>query len=485
MKTKNVITNYRRKSKTKPSPFPWSEKSWRENPLFLTKQIIFCLFIFGYVSFLSSAPSLANEQDRLAPSPQSPSGDSIGSDEDTLALSIGRSIEWPIPSRVQISVSNGAAIKVTDLNSRIRITAKKLGVSTIRAGNKVLHVSVVPEGKYRLFLSLQEAITGKRGLRLSIDGNQISVRGHLLRWTDWIELATAVDGTPENYEFIATIDPSLRIQATQYFRTLLRQSRLPDLAFDLQPSPAIALPTEPADLQARVERVFLPYGFRIEKSSSTLSLEPLVRVKILVTELNKLNSNQLGLDWKMPIEGQLLPSPQLAAGNVLPVTLHAIESQGLGKVLASPTLLCRSGKEAQFLAGGEFPIKVGTKKTYDVQWKRHGILLRVRPLADYSGRMSIAIETEVSMIDSSQTVDGVPGLLTNRIETHFDLSSGRTIALSGLIKKEWGESQSGLFGLINIPIIGALFGSKQFREHRTELVVFVTPEITRPDQEGL
>jgi pilus assembly protein CpaC len=144
--------------------------------------------------------------------------------------------------------------------------------------------------------------------------------------------------------------------------------------------------------------------------------------------------------------------------------------------------LCRSGKEAQFLAGGELPIKITAHKRQDVVWKKYGVLLKIKPVADFSGRMSIALETEVSTIDTSNTVDGLPGLLTNRIESHFDLKESRTIALSGLIKHQSGQSSQGLPGLSSVPILGSLFASREFRDDKTELVVFVTPEVVDSSQ---
>ena len=159
-------------------------------------------------------------------------------------------------------------------------------------------------------------------------------------------------------------------------------------------------------------------------------------------------------------------------------------SDGAGKVLASPNLLCRSGKEAEFFAGGEFPIKVKSFGSQDVIWKRYGVILKVKPRADAQGQMSIAIQTEVSTLDQSVAVDGVPGILANRIESHFDLRRPRTIALSGLFKHETGNSTSGLPGLARIPILGKLFGSEDWMDHKTELVIFVTPEVLPPEKDG-
>lgn len=129
------------------------------------------------------------------------------------------------------------------------------------------------------------------------------------------------------------------------------------------------------------------------------------------------------------------------------------------------------------MAGGEFPIKTFNYLKQDVVWKRYGILLKVKPKADSSGRIALAVETEVSSIDPSRTVEGIPGLLTNRVASHFDLNRPRTVILSGLLKNEESYSSSGLLGLSSLPILGPLFGSREWKENRTELVIFVRPSI--------
>ena len=137
------------------------------------------------------------------------------------------------------------------------------------------------------------------------------------------------------------------------------------------------------------------------------------------------------------------------------------------------------------MAGGEFPIKLTSFGSSGVTWKNYGVLLKVKPLADSTGRMSIEIETEVSALDDANKVDGIPGLLTNRMKTHFDLSTSRTIALSGLIKNDLSRQTSGLPGLSSIPILGSLFSSTDFKDNQSELVIFVTPAVSRPDDEDL
>ena len=400
-------------------------------------------------------------------------------DAEHATLSIGRTFEWPAPRRASVSVSNGAIIRVVDRGSHLKVTAKKLGSAAIRAGDRTLEISVVPEPVFRLYDRLRGTLEGKRGLELTVSDKGFVVRGKLLRLEDWQSLATSALGSG-GFVFAAQVEPELREKARKHFRDLLRESHLPDLAFELEPAAAITLPATPADLKARVSQILGPYGFRVEASAAALSLEPSVRVRIIVSEMRKNLARQFGIQWPSAAPAQLLP--KLAGPETLEAQIIALENRGLMKILASPTLLCRSGKSAEFLAGGEFPIKIAGHKTKEVVWKRHGVLLKIEPKADYSGRMSIGVETEVSMIDPSRVVDGVPAVLTNRISSHFDLSSSRTIALSGLIKKEWGESTSGLPGLSALPVLGALFSSRDFQENETELVVLVTPELALPEE---
>lgn len=172
--------------------------------------------------------------------------------------------------------------------------------------------------------------------------------------------------------------------------------------------------------------------------------------------------------------------PQTLSPSQIMVELQALESEGHGQIFANPTLIARSGSEAEFLAGGEFPIRLVGFGSRNVEWKKHGVLLKFKPLADHSGNMSIEVTTELSVVDPASSVDGIPGLKTNRIQSHFDIHGSRTIALSGLIRRDLARSFEGLPGLQRIPILGELFKSRNFNKGHSELFVFVTPEVISP-----
>ena len=94
--------------------------------------------------------------------------------------------------------------------------------------------------------------------------------------------------------------------------------------------------------------------------------------------------------------------------------------------------------------------------------------------------MSIELETEISSIDKSREINGIPAIHGHKVVSQFDLIQSKTIALSGLVKNETGTAREGLPFLGQIPVLGKLFSSEEFLENQTELVIFVTPELMEP-----
>ncbi len=401
-----------------------------------------------------------------------------------IVIGVGASKFLNVPRNGAITVSDGRVVRVSDFGNQLRIAGRKRGMAAVSTPKVTWLVHVVGVETFQLFQKLSSETDRMQGLEIGVEDGAIAVRGRLLRTSDWLRLKEF--SLPKaRFVFKAEPDSSLHEELREYFAQVLKDASLPFP--DMQISPAsVRLSNEKSDLAARFERVLGPYGFVVEKNAGVLTLEPLVRVQILVTEIRRQFLRRFGVQWPVSYQARVLPnlSTPGTMAQPLSVQLNALEDSGEARILASPNLLSRSGKEAQFLAGGEFPIKVSSNRSREVIWKRYGVLLKIKPLADHSGRMSIALETEVSTIDPSHVVDGVPGLLTNRIESHFDLKESKTIALSGLIKHESGSAASGLPLFSSIPILGSLFSSREFRDNKTELVVFVTPEIVNADGEG-
>jgi pilus assembly protein CpaC len=169
-------------------------------------------------------------------------------------------------------------------------------------------------------------------------------------------------------------------------------------------------------------------------------------------------------------------------------TIKALQQKNLLQILAEPNLLASNGKEASFLAGGEFPFPVvqggQNINTVTIQFKEFGVRLNFTPNITPSGKIRLKVRPEVSALDftNAVTIAGffVPALSTRRAETEIELSDGQSFAIAGLMDNRLTEIANKIPGLGDIPILGYLFRSRQLQKSKTELMVLVTPKFVKP-----
>lgn len=175
--------------------------------------------------------------------------------------------------------------------------------------------------------------------------------------------------------------------------------------------------------------------------------------------------------------------------------LDSLESKGLAKTLAEPTLVALSGERASFLAGGEFPIPVvqsgsgtggsnGGSQGISIEFKPFGVSLGFTPTILADGIINLVVEPEVSSIDPSASIVlndiTIPGLQTRRASTTLELRDGESFAIAGLIRQDFSTTVRQVPLLGSIPIIGSLFRSSGFKRGETELLIVVTPRLVQP-----
>ncbi len=158
------------------------------------------------------------------------------------------------------------------------------------------------------------------------------------------------------------------------------------------------------------------------------------------------------------------------------------------RILANPTLVALSGEQADFLAGGEFPIPVlqsgGTSNAITIQYKEFGVLLGFRPVVLGDGAIRLRAMQEVSQLTNvgAVVVQGfeVPALVTRRAEATLELQSGQSFAMAGLLQRTDNAVSSRIPGFGDLPIIGPLFRSVRYQQNETELVILVTASLVEP-----
>jgi Flp pilus assembly secretin CpaC len=164
--------------------------------------------------------------------------------------------------------------------------------------------------------------------------------------------------------------------------------------------------------------------------------------------------------------------------------LDLLVSQDVAEVLAAPSLLTLSGKQADFLVGGEIPVYVGQSDGKIVfEWRPYGIKLTMLPTVDARGRIVIDVQPEVSSLDWNNALDVgeavVPALKVRRASTHLVVEDGATIAIGGLLQSADVKVAKKVPLLGDIPIIGSLFKSEEFQRGETELVILITTKVVR------
>ena len=255
-----------------------------------------------------------------------------------------------------------------------------------------------------------------------------------------------------------------------------------------------------------------------------------VMLRVTVVEVARTVLKQFGINvsgsWSglnlanvtpLSLSGGQFPAGNLLSGTVngtggasITATLRAFEQAGVSRVLAEPTLTAISGESANFTAGGELPVPssqsctpsvvAGTQPTcvVGISFKPYGVTLNFTPVVMAENRISVRVGTSVSEIDpqnsysfvSGNTTSAVPGLTVRKSETTVELASGATMMTAGLIQQKSKAAINGLPGLVNLPILGALFRSRDYQRQETELMIMVTPfiakameprQVTRPD----
>ncbi|MDE2376153.1 type II and III secretion system protein family protein [Bradyrhizobium sp.] len=214
--------------------------------------------------------------------------------------------------------------------------------------------------------------------------------------------------------------------------------------------------------------------------------------------VNFTNSNPFTAYGRNLVSGNAL-STSFGSTPSVTATLRAMEGAGVVRTLAEPNLTAISGESATFIAGGEFPVPAGYACdptthvcTTQISFKKFGISLNFTPVVMTEGRISLRVMTEVSELSNDNSITlsqavtltsvnslTVPSIKTRRAETTLEIPSGGSMAMAGLIADQTKQAINGLPGLMQVPVLGSLFRSRDFVNNQTELMVLVTPYIVR------
>jgi len=242
------------------------------------------------------------------------------------------------------------------------------------------------------------------------------------------------------------------------------------------------IPYSPEDVE-RVGKICEAYSIPfLNGTRGNAGDSRMVTFEVNFTEINRQTLQDLGVAWPASLtftDPTGIRLHRLSPDQSLEVVVNVFAQHGKARIISKPRLVCRSGEKASFLAGGEIPIpRTDDDGNITVTWKRYGIILEVAPEVDSRGQIDVLVTSEVSMVDEANSVEGIPGILTRKITTSLSLIEGQTVVLSGLVKTDDAKNVKKVPLLGDIPILGELFKSESFQKRETELIVFLTPQLT-------
>ncbi len=378
-------------------------------------------------------------------------------------------------------------------NGQIRLTVNKSAVITTRVQVKqvsigqpeVADVNVI--GPSNILVTAKKA--GTTQLIVWDDQNRSQVADVVVEF----DLQALQD-------MLRSMFPGTKIEVSSVSSAIALRGQVPNLQVAEQ-AVAVASPYSDRVLNfleiAGGQQVMLQVRFAEVSRSATNALG----VNLAFSDGTSFGASNIGQVNPFRIEGGLLPAEVNPAvtlfgraqigDTTIDFFINALRQNNLLRILAEPNLIAMSGQEANFLAGGEFPIPVtqggasgagGTAIT--IEYREFGVRLKMTPVVLGDGNIRLKVAPEVSDLDFTTAVRFggfvIPGLTSRKLETTVELCEGQTFAIAGLLNNSITATKDVTPLLGDLPIFGALFRSVRYQRKETELVVLVTPRLVAP-----
>ncbi len=377
-----------------------------------------------------------------------------------------KSLEIPGLNRVAVANPDVADVKVIQGTNKILVIGMSPGITTIsvwnRAGEEVTFtVKVLAKDPKEIKKEVMELIGEVEGVNIHIVGDRVIIDGEVFRDRD--------------------LERCRKVQ-------------------ELYPN-QVALFADFTKAYIQMQRMIL-----LDLSFYQVYKEDILRMGLNWNDL--LNAGSLAIEYQQLVDGgppymaqpqrtinpdgsvtELMPFSQSEAGGYLtykntfnPIKLNSDDNRI--RLLQNHQITVKSGQEIEYQLGGEIPYTITTGLGIaNIEYKPYGTLLKIKPEIDKINNIDMKVESEFSALDFANEVQGNPALETMRTNTFVNLKSDQTLMLAGFLTKRISRAIDGIPGFNKIPLLGYLFGSKDFREGRSDGVLFITPTIIKAVEE--
>lgn len=388
---------------------------------------------------------------------------------ETVRLTQGKSTVMSLGADIKrVSLADPEIAEILLLSPRqIYLTGKKPGLTNLTLWtngrlHRVFELTVAPDVS-RLKQTLHQVMPGERNIKVMTAGDTVTLTGAV---SSTENLATAVElaaiyspGKVSNLLHVGGVHQvMLEVKVAEMSRSMMERLGI-DLSYFMNGNVAFTL---------------LNGLFQLSDEG------------ILANGPRAIENGAIGEQFFLnPSQGATNGIFRFSHGkNTLTGFLDMLKQNGLVKILAEPTLVCKSGENASFLAGGEIPIPVPTEDGIAIDYKEYGVALKFTPQVLSGKRINLSVHPEVSELDFASAVQfagaTIPGLTSRRASTTVELGDGQSFAIAGLLRDQTRENVDKYPVLGDMPVLGALFRSSEFQQSKTELVIIVTPHLAKP-----
>ncbi len=426
----------------------------------------------------------------------------------TVRLTLGQQTVLDVPAPLeQVAVGDPkvADVKIISEGRQILITATGRGTTDVLTwdlnGKQTSTVVQVILKDVRLIRNEVRGILGEiEGVQVRVVGERVVIDGEVYTRRDFDRIKKVAAIYPREVTLLAKMSPSVtRLIASEINRSLLKNG-YPDVRAEGVGNKIFLQGTVLKDEDVKTIDTLASAYFDTCVNLVRVGgmADDLVLIDISFVELGKDLLEKVGVDWDNSARFEvtniqytidLVKSGadsgriDLEAGKNFGANLNLLQSNSIARVLAHPKLVCKSGEEAEFVAGGEIPIVLILADRATVEYKKYGIILHISPLAHRDGRVSASVEAENSALDYSVMVNDYPGLKTRSVNTYVTLDKDKMLVLSGLVDQKDAKAVEKVPIIGNFPILGELFKSRDFTNRNTELVIFLTASLMSPESE--
>lgn len=440
------------------------------------KKICLCVSIFILLLLMTSFQGHARTDERIS-----------------ILLGEQKSIKTGPLDRIAIGDPAIAEVKALSDGTEVLIIAKGTGTTNLilweKGGHKqAISIEVIGRDPREIVSEIQELLKGMEGVSIRIVGSRIVLEGETLTAEDSDRVSRAVGLYPQVISFVRPTREFKTLLARKITKTVQASGFRRVTARAMGGSIVLEGEVEGKEDLDRVWRIaqgIAPDVVNLVKEGKREG--EMILMDLHFVEVRRSALRDIGVNWQdgLSVSGIISAQKPLTDGpltgqigltGTTTHTVNILDQKGIGRILSNPRLITRDGETAEFLAGGEIPIPLITANTTHVIYKQYGMILRISPKTT-NGRISADISVEVSTLDPSVTVQGVPGLLSRRLTTSMIVDEGESIILAGLVANDSSKDVDRVPFIGQIPILGELFKSRHFQKRDSELLIYVTPRL--------